>query len=813
VRGIASGRRQAAIVLLAWGVTLAACLVLIARTPFSTDLSAFLPASPDPGQQLLIEQIRSGTASRTLLIGIEGASGPTRSAASRDIANTLRGNAAAFEQVANGDIAAFAAIGPWLVEHRYLLSPAIDAQHFSAAGLRTAIDDTLTLLGTPAGAAVKPLLPRDPTGEMARLAESLIPAQAPRSEGGVWVSRRAERAVMLAVTRADGGNLDAQAAAIDQVRSAFSQVQAALPGGSELRLLISGAPLFAVNSRSTIESEARQLSMIGTLVVGLLLALAFASLRALAVGLLPVASGMAAGIAAVALVFGNVHAMTLGFGATLIGETVDYAIYYLIQARPSGAGQAPPNAHGSGDPGWRRWLAQSWPTVRIGLLTSVCGFAALVFSGFPGLAQLGVFSIAGLIAAALTTRYLLPVLVPNGAPGRGLRRHMARIAGAIVHHLPRRRMAVAVLAIAAAGAIGWRGAGLWQSDLASLSPVSAAAQALDADLRADIGASDARTMVVARGPDAQTALAAAERAGAALDTLVDQGHLAGYDSPARLLPSVAVQKTRRAALPDEATLRERLIQATTGGALPADRLQPFVADVQAARTMAALDAESLRDTPIAALVGSMLMRSPDGAWTALLPLQPSGSNHTIDTSAVQAALAGIDAAQVQVIDIKHELDRLYAGYLREAVVQAGVGAAAVLLLLGLHLRALRRLVAVVLPLALAVLITLGALAAGGTAVGILHLVGLLLVVAVGSNYALFFDALQQRAALDDDTLASLLLANVTTVAAFGLIALSAMPALSAIGRVVAPGALLALLLAAAFGPRRKPGDGYRYGTI
>ena len=89
--------------------------------------------------------------------------------------------------------------------------------------------------------------------------------------------------------------------------------------------------------------------------------------------------------------------------------------------------------------------------------------------------------------------------------------------------------------------------------------------------------------------------------------------------------------------------------------------------------------------------------------------------------------------------------------------------------------------------------------------------GLLLVVAVGSNYALFFDMLQQRAtpdaAADPDTLASLLLANLTTVLSFGLIALSGIPALSAIGRVVALGALLALLLSAAFAPRLRHGSG------
>jgi predicted exporter len=94
------------------------------------------------------------------------------------------------------------------------------------------------------------------------------------------------------------------------------------------------------------------------------------------------------------------------------------------------------------------------------------------------------------------------------------------------------------------------------------------------------------------------------------------------------------------------------------------------------------------------------------------------------------------------------------------------------------------------------------LAALGVSLGILHLVGLLLVVAVGSNYALFFNMLADQAHPDDDTLASLMLANLTTVLSFALIAMSSMPALSAIGRVVAPGTLLALVLSAAFAPRR-----------
>ena len=169
---------------------------------------------------------------------------------------------------------------------------------------------------------------------------------------------------------------------------------------------------------------------------------------------------------------------------------------------------------------------------------------------------------------------------------------------------------------------------------------------------------------------------------------------------------------------------------------------------------------------------------------------------------MRTALQGLSPTHdIQVVDIGPELASLYRGYLHEAFVQVALGAFAVVALLALYLRSARRLVTVCQPLAIAVLLTLAGLSLAGVALGILHLVGLLLVVAVGSNYTLFFDQLRRQGQVDEDTLASLLLANLTTVISFGLIALSEIPALSAIGRVVAPGALLALLLAAAFARR------------
>jgi predicted exporter len=777
-----------------WLVLMLAAAAITVRTHYVADLSAFLPSTPSAEQAVLLDQLRGGIAARLLLIGIEGGSAEQRSAASLGFANALR-RSGAFDAVHNGDNSSFEATGKFLFEHRYLLSPAVDAQRFTVDGLRAGIDEATSLLGTPAGAAVKAVILRDPTGETIRMAEGMLPSQAPRSDGRVWISRSAERAVLIATTHADGADLDAQERTLQLVRTSFAPFEA-----QGLKLVLSGSGTFAVASRTQIKAEVERLAIAGGVaIVGLMLLAFGGSLRTLATALLPVGSGVLAGIAAVSLIFGNVHGITLGFGTTLIGEAVDYAIYYLIQAR------AAPGAV-AGD-GARRWIADNWPTVRLGLWTSVCGFAALLFSGFPGLAQLGVFSIAGLTAAALTTRWVLTATSPDGAPGMGLRRHLGHAAGACTELLPRWRWPLAALALLAALTLAWLPSP-WRGDLSSLSPVGEAKMKIDADLRADLGASDAGTLVAVSAPDEAGALAAAEAAGARLDKLVESGTLAGYESPARILPSPALQQARRDVLPEAATLSARLAEATVDGPLPAARLGGFIADVQAARAQALLTRASLKGTPLYAALDALLVPG-DGARPrrALLSLQAGA--RPIDPAQLRATLAGVPGAQV--IDIGNELRGLYTRYLHEATVQALLGAAAVCLLLALHLRSVKRLWRIAQPVAAAVLIVIAAFSVAGAALGILHLVGLLLTVAIGSNYALFFDQIraQQDAAppgtpwvVDNDTLASLALANLTAVISFCLLAFSSIPALYAIGQIVAPGILLSLLLSAAFIPAR-----------
>ena len=199
---------------------------------------------------------------------------------------------------------------------------------------------------------------------------------------------------------------------------------------------------------------------------------------------------------------------------------------------------------------------------------------------------------------------------------------------------------------------------------------------------------------------------------------------------------------------------------------------------------------------------ALTMRRPDG-WSALLPLHaPDGSHPDIDIAAVRRARLEMVHSDARALDLKHESDALYSDYLREVMRLCSVGLAAIVLLLWVALGSAPRAARVLAPLCLAVLSVAAALVLCGVHLTLLHLVGMLLIVAIGSNYALFFDARRHGREQAPATLASLCIANACTVVAFGLLPFSAVPVLAALGTTVAPGAFLALLFAAVLIPLR-----------
>jgi predicted exporter len=591
----------------------------------------------------------------------------------------------------------------------------------------------------------------------------------PAHHDGVWVSPDAGRALMLVRLRAAGSDIDGAQRALAAIRAAF---RAAASADHAAKLVMTGPPVFAVQARDRIKSDATRLSMLAGLLVATALLVAYRSPRVLALAFVPVVSGALAGIAAVGLVFHSIHGITLGFGATLIGEAVDYAVYLFTQTAPDSPVEAT--------------MRRIWPTLQLGVLTSICGFSAMLLSSFEGFVQLGLFTITGLAVAVCVTRFVLPVLIP--ARFTGVRQSPAMLLAATVATRGRRlRMGVLVLTAAAAIVLATGKGAFWAGDLSSLSPVPPAEQRLDQALRRDMRAPDASYLIVVRRPDQEAALEAAERLIEALTKLTGQGALAGLDSPSRYLPSLAMQRRRQQALPVPATLQIELDAAVDGMPFQPGLFAPFVAAVGTARSAQPITRTDLDGTSLSLKLDALLSRRGD-EWVATLPLRGVTA-----PAVITRAIAG--EPSTLLVDLKAESNGLLQVYLRQGGSLACLGAAAIVALLAVSLRSVPRLLAVIAPLAAAVVVTLALLRLGGHALSIFNLFGMLLVVAIGSNYCLFLDRQRGDPAGMPRVLASLLLANACTVAGFGVLTLSRTPVLHDLGMPVAIGTFLSLIFA------------------
>lgn len=762
-------------VLAVWVLVLAACGAWLYRgLAVTTDLTAFLPPSTSPAQRVLVAQLRDGVASRLMLIGLEGEAAPSLARTSQELARRLR-DSGLFSYVNNGDPAALEKERSILFARRYLLSPAVSAERFSAAGLEAALKESLELLASPAGVLFRQVLPADPTGELRELLRLFAPEGGPEMRHRVWFSRDGARALLVAETRAPGLDVEAQRRAIVVVHDAFSASQ---PGTA--RLLLSGPGVIASQMRGQIESEAWWLAALAAaLALGTLFAV-YLSPGVVVASALPVVSGLVVGITVVGLGFGAVHGITLGFGATLIGEAVDYPSYLFTQAK---SGERLEDT-----------LARIGPTLRLAVLTTVFGALAMALSSFEGLAQLGVLTIAGVAAAGLTTRWVLPAVIPPAFIGRkvsGPPFDLSAAAGA----LRRARWPALALTVAALAVVGWRHDRLWDDDLASLGAVPEAAISLDRTLRGELGAPDPRYLIVVRAADREAALQKSETAAVWLRESVAAGWIAGFDVPSTYLPSRRTQESRRAALPEPGVLAGNLKAALRNLPFRDGLFAPFLEDVARARNGPLLEFDDLAGSAFALRVAALLINTEDG-WTVLAPLRGVREPQRLADAARQGGY--------EFLDFKAESARLVGSYRGESLRLIALGLLCIVGLLAWSLRSITRAARVIAPVFAAVILDVALLLLLGKTLSLFHLVALLLVVGIGLNYALFFERPHADTAEHARTQLSLTVCGATTLSAFGCLALSETAVLHTIGVTVTLGCVLSLLLAAVLTGRGPP---------
>lgn len=762
-------RTPAALLLVAvWIAAIVAAAVFAQRhLAVSSDLRLFLPSAATPEQRLLLEGLGEGPAARVLVVALEGAAPEALADVSRALVEALRGDAA-FLFVANGEVA-LDDFPDTLLPYRFLLSTTLDSRRFDADFLTESLTARARDLASPAGLFLEPWLPRDPTLELVNVLQRWQPTQEPRRELDVWFDRAGERALLIAETRAPAFDPDGQRAALAKLDAALAATNA---GG--VRMTVSGAGGFSVLMEARTRAEAQRLGLAATLGMLVLLLVAYRGFGSVLLSALPLVSAGLAGLAAVAALFGSVHGVTLAFGFTLIGVAQDYPLHVLSHRR---ADRAP------------RDVARAlWPTLATGVASTCVAYLAFLFSGVTGLQQLACFTIAGLAVAGLASRFVLPVLMDRAQRDFGDSAALALVWNTILR-LPQSAWTAPVLAIVCAAVIALSPRPLWENSLAGLTPVPADLLAVDQELRAELGTADLRYMLAVAAPDDEAVLARVESLDPALQQLVERGAIAGFDHAARYVPSAATQRARQSSLPDTASLLAALDAASAATPFRSGAFQPFVDDVERARTLEPLTLEQVRAAGLGERV-DMLLRGEAGSRTALVTL--SGVR---DVEALSELAASSGAA---LLDLRQASESLVAQ--QRARMLWSLAAAAVLLVavVAFALRSRVRVLRVLAPMAVTTLVVVAALQAAGISLTLFHLIALILVAGLGLDYALFFEHAADDAKEQRRTLHAVLVCSLSTLLVFALLATSSLPVLRAIGLPVAIGVcsnfLLALLL-------------------
>ena len=724
---------------------------LFLKLQVSFDLSAFFPTRTGPDAEILLQQLSSGPGSRTMVVGINGSEVDDRLESGRLLTESLK-EYPGFSTVFNGEVDLVDAEIPEPVTSGYPLMTDID---FSPGALESALQQRLADMSFSGGRAFRTLVANDPY--LASL--DLLSQLGPGIEDEPWVAGDGS-VVITAQTHAAGTDLQAQAEALGIIRDSFDEVKT----HPDLELTITGVGAFGIQLQSIIQKESRLLGILAGSAIMLVLLVVYRSLKLALLAAIPLTLGMLAGVTAVALVFGTVHGITLAFGFTLLGVTVDYPLHLFSHARQQGGSKA---------------IRSIWPTLRLGAASTATAYLAMVFSGAQGLSQLGVFTAVGVLVALLVTRTLLPGFLHAVGPTN-------RTSDEEISNHLRFGLAVAGLLIVVGILAATQNGQRWNDSMDTLSPVPRDLLKTDQQLRSATAPSDMRYQVTVKSDNLETLLQESERVDVLLGTARDQGLLQGWSSITTLLPSQASQQRRLDALPNPEDFEGLLSQAVSETTFSESAFDPFRGVISSARDVFPLSPQSFDDTPLETWRDVHLVELQD-QWVALYTLK------TPDAAQLGEQVSSWGES-VRWIDLQDASGKLMMDFRHDATRAVALAALVILVLLVLQRTGLSRLawIAVTVTAALAVAISVVISVHGFLT--LVHLVALLLVLGLGLDYALFFSR-EESSSDRKATLQSILACSASTTLAFGILAMSTIPLLKFIGLTVATGSIASLLFA------------------
>jgi len=417
-------------------------------------------------------------------------------------------------------------------------------------------------------------------------------------------------------------------------------------------------------------------------------------------------------------------------------------------------------------------LKRLLPSLTLTLVAAVIGYMGLAFTPFPGLRNMAVFSALGLLFAWLTVVCWFPSLVAAKTLKNG---RLAKWFGSTLAMWPiwKNRLrdwlpAFGMLILVVIG-IGKLGANddirlLQNSPPKLISDQIKLSQLLDAPTPVQF--------FLVRADSEQVLLEQEEQLKSRLDTLITKKMISGYQAVSNWVPSQKAQQRNLA-------LQQEPLYGNTLDALakPTGEDQQWKSDMRARFLEAGqlLTVGQFMDSPASEPWRHLWLGKVGGGYASIVALRG------LKQSAVpELQRAVVDLPHVQWVDKVAEISGVLGQYRHFMGVVLSCAYVAVFGLLFTRYRS--RTWRVLLPAALASLITLAVLGWTHQPLQLFHVLGLMLLLGIGVDYGIFMQESSQSYATTCWLAIGLSAAN--TLLSFGLLGLSNTPALQSFGKTL-----------------------------
>jgi predicted exporter/SAM-dependent methyltransferase len=254
------------------------------------------------------------------------------------------------------------------------------------------------------------LIAMDPLGlshlVMARL-QHLSPANNAVFYRGHLMSK--DRRHLLITVQPKGAGTDTEfARRVTRLMGAISEKLNKRPAGKETAISLTpmGAYRYALDNEVIARADTRRAILLATVGIALLLILIFPRPLIGLFAFIPAVAGTVSAFFIFSLLYRSISILALGFGGAIISITIDHGIAYLLfldrEKETSG----------------KIASKEVWSVGLLATLTTAGAFSVLIFSGFPILAQVGLFAAMGILSSFLFVHTIFPIIFPHMPPAR-----------------------------------------------------------------------------------------------------------------------------------------------------------------------------------------------------------------------------------------------------------------------------------------------------------------------------------------------------------------------------------------------------------